>query len=90
MSLTGINKLLIENKCDLTSHEELYTDEAKGARGFLEPEAQRRVPRVRHAVQCETCDTSETRATRVKRARYGQYEIDDEACSSSLVQAEDA
>ena len=64
----GINKLLIENKCDLTSHEEFVHRRSKGARGFLEPEAQRRVPRVRHAVQVRRAIRVRRVPTRVKRA----------------------
>ena len=31
----GFNKLLVENKCDLTSHEELSTTEVKELADFL-------------------------------------------------------
>ena len=47
----GVNKLLIENKCDPTSPEEAVHSRSGGARRFTAPET---------CDMSETCDTSET------------------------------
>ena len=44
----GVNKLLPEDKCDLTAHEELSTDEAKGLADTLNV---KRVVRVERAIR---------------------------------------
>ena len=61
----GVNKLLTEDKCDLTAQEELSTDQAKELADYLNP---RLFDTGETCDASETCDTSETRLmTRLRR-----------------------